>query len=159
MDTRGFQERSVARVVSRLVLGICAATAVVGGAGLVVMVIVYFFASTYVPEFQVGGYGILVGMVGLAIYVGGAFGAHIVGRIAAGIGLALAAAVATVIIATLVSLTADPGGPRGNLEEGTAGGVWFLVGGYLAWRAASGRWPVRQKQDHDERSTSTARTT
>ncbi|MEQ7006524.1 hypothetical protein ABN028_09985 [Actinopolymorpha sp. B17G11] len=132
--------------VSRVLLGICAATAVVGGAALVVMVIVYFAANTYVPELQEGGYGILAGILGFGIYVGGAFRGHIVARIAAGIGLALASSLLTVIVAYLISLTVDPGGERGNLEEGTAGAIWLLMGAYFAWRVFTCRWPVRQKR-------------
>jgi hypothetical protein len=152
METSEFQGLSVVRLVSRLLLAICAAPAVVGGAALVVMVIVYFGADRYVPEFQVGGYGILTGMVGLGVYVGGMVRAHLVLRILAGIGAALASSLVTVVVASLVSLTADPGGPRGNLEEGTAGAVWLLVGAYLGWRAAAGRWPARAHGPTGERS-------
>ncbi|TMR03759.1 hypothetical protein ETD86_53790 [Nonomuraea turkmeniaca] len=134
----------MAAVVSRVVLGICAALAVVGGAALVVMVVVYFGADQYVPELQVGGWGTLAGMCGLGVYVGGAFRAHLVARIGLGLGLAGAGYVASTIVASLVSLMADRGGPRGTLEDGTIGFIWVLAGAFLAWRAATGRWPVEQ---------------
>ncbi|MGH3390374.1 MAG: hypothetical protein ACRDOO_16015 [Actinomadura sp.] len=129
---------------SRLLLGICAAAAIIGGALLVVQVVVYFAASEYVPELEVGGYGTLVGAVGLAIYAGGAFRAHVAARVAAGIGLAFSGYAASVVIAGIVSLTADRGGPRGNLEDGTLGAIWLLAGVFFAWCAATGNWPVKQ---------------
>jgi hypothetical protein len=132
--------------ISRLLLGICAAAAIVGGGALVVMVIAYFAADTYLHQLQQGGNGILAGMLGLAIYVGGAFRAHLVGRIATGIGVALASALLTVALASLVSLLGDPGGERGNLEDGTAGGIWFLMGAYFVWQLSTRRWPVSQKR-------------
>jgi len=143
----------MAAVVSRVVLGICAALAVVGGAMLVVMVVVYFGASEYLPELsEFGGWGTIAGMCGLAVYVGGAFRANLTMRVGAGLGLASAGYAVSMIIADLVSLLADRGGPRGNLEDGTLGFIWLLAGAYFAWRAASGRWPVRQRPgDGDER--------
>lgn len=50
---------------------------------------------------------------------------------------AVASYVAVNVLSILVSLAADPGGPRGNLEDGTVGVLWFLIGGYLAWYAAT----------------------
>lgn len=132
--------------VSRLLLGICAAVAVIGGGLLVVQVVVYFAASQYVPELEVGGYGTLVGAVGLAIYAGGAFRAHVAARIAAGIGLAFFGYAGSVVIAGIISLTADRGGPRGNLEDGTLGAIWLLAGVFFAWRTAMGGWPVSRRR-------------
>jgi hypothetical protein len=140
----------MASVVSRVVLGVCAALAVVGGAVLVVMVVVYFGANRYVPELGVGAWGIVAGICALGIYVGGAFRASFIARVGAGLGLAAAALPVTWFIATLVSLLADRGGSRGTLEEGAAGFVWFVAGAYLVWRAATGRWPVEQKPLSEE---------
>lgn len=138
-------------VVSRVVLGVCAVLAVVGGAALVVMVVVYFGADQYVPELtEFGGWGIIAGMCALAVYAGGAFRAHLGLRIGAGLGLAGVAYMVSMIIAFLVSLTADPGGQRGNLEDGTAGFIWLLAGVYFAWRATTGQWPVAQQPVSEE---------
>ncbi|MQA03452.1 MAG: hypothetical protein GEV07_12250 [Streptosporangiales bacterium] len=131
-------------VVSRVLLAICAVCAVAGGAALVAQVVVYFGADQYMPEFQVGGYGFLIGVVGLGLYVGGAVRLHVVARIAVGVLVALMSYIATFVIAFLVSLAAHPGGPRGNLEDGTIGAIWVLVGGFLAVRAAMRGWPVRR---------------
>jgi hypothetical protein len=136
---------ALAVVMSRVMLGVFAALAVVGGGMLVVMVVVYFGASEYVPELtEFGGWGILAGMCALAVYAGGAFQAPLALRIGAGLGLAGAAYIVSALIASLVSLTADRGGPRGNLEDGTAGFIWLVAGAYFIWRIVAARWPVAQ---------------
>jgi hypothetical protein len=134
-------------VVGRVVLGILAALAVVGGGMLVVMVVVYFAASEYLWMLrEFGGWGNLAGMLALAVYVAGAFHAPLLMRIGAGLGLAGAGYFATTLVAYLVSLTADRGGPRGNLEAGAAGFIWLLAGAFFAWCLASRRWPVAQQE-------------
>lgn len=140
----------MAAVVSRVVLGVCAALAVVGGAALVVMALVYFGADQYVPELQFGGWGILAGMCALAIYAGGVFRAHVIARIALGLALAGAALPVSMSIASLGSLMADPGGPRGNLRDGIWGFIWLLAGAYVGWRTATGQWPVAQQPLSEE---------
>ncbi|MGP4019895.1 hypothetical protein [Saccharopolyspora sp. 5N708] len=137
----------MAALVGRVVLGVLAALAVIGGAMLVVMVVVYFGASEYLSELnEFGGWGILAGMLALGVYVAGAFRAPLLMRIGAGLGLAGAGYAATMIVAYLVSLTADRGGPRGNLEDGTAGFIWLLAGAYFVWCLVKGRWPVEQRE-------------
>ncbi|CAM00831.1 hypothetical protein A8924_1908 [Saccharopolyspora erythraea NRRL 2338] len=129
--------------VSRVVLGVLSALTIIGGAALVVMVVVYFGTSEYVPELtEFGGWGTITGMFALALYVAGAFHGPLPGRIGAGIGLAGAGYFASTIIAALVSLPAHRGGPQGNLEDGTLGFLWLVAGAFFAWRAATGRWPV-----------------
>lgn len=86
----------------------------------------------------------VVGPVGLAVHVAGALPAHPVLRAVAGVGAALVAFLGTTIVAALVSLAADPGGPRGNLETGTLGIIWLLAGAFFAWQAVWRRWPSRR---------------
>ncbi|MCI2423003.1 hypothetical protein MOQ72_36865 [Saccharopolyspora sp. K220] len=134
-------------VAGRVVLWVLAALAVIGGGMLVAMVVVYFGADEYVPELnEFGGWGILAGMCGLGVYVAGAFRGPLLMRIGAGLGLAGVGYAVSMIVAFLVSLTADRGGPRGNLEDGTAGFIWLLAGAYFAWQLASRRWPVAQQE-------------
>ncbi|UJW35761.1 hypothetical protein L3Q67_19375 [Saccharothrix sp. AJ9571] len=135
----------MAEKVGRVALGVLSVLAVLGGGALVVMVIVYFGASEYVPELnEIGGWGMLAGPVALAVYTAGAFEAPLVARVSAGIGLMLGTFAASTLVAHLVSLTADRGGPRGNLEDGTLGFLWFLAGAFFLWRLALRRWPVSE---------------
>ncbi|WP_433260731.1 hypothetical protein ACQPZF_24905 [Actinosynnema sp. CS-041913] len=139
----------MATVVSRVALGVCAVLAIVGGALLTLMVVLYFTADEYVPALnEIGGWGILAGMCGLAIYVAGVIRANIALRVGAGLGLAGVAFVVSMIIAVVVSLAGDRGGERGTLEDGTAGFVWLLAGVFFARTAAAGRWPVVRKREH-----------
>ncbi|MBN6033631.1 hypothetical protein [Amycolatopsis sp. 195334CR] len=132
--------------LGRVVLGVLSAIAVLGGGALVVMVIVYFGlfgASEYRPELtEFGGWAIIAGPLALAVYTAGALDAPPAIRVSAAIGLMFAAFFATLLISYVVSLTADRGGPRGNLEDGTAGLLWLLAGAYFLWRLAARRWPV-----------------
>lgn len=134
-------------LVSRVVLGLCAAFAIAGNAALVSMVILYFRDNQYVPELnEFGGWGVLVGACALAIYTGGAFRANLRIRVGAGLSAAAVAYLASTIIAFFVSLTADPGGQRGTLEDGTPGFIWLLASAYFAWEAVTARWwPVAQQ--------------
>lgn len=135
-------------VVGRVVLAGCAVLAVVGGIALTVMVAVYFGGDRYLDSLDnVGENLLLAGPVGLAVYVAGAVRAHPVLRAVAGVGAALVAFVATTIVASVVALAADPGGPRGNLETGTLGVIWLLAGAFFAWQAVWRRWPSRQRLD------------
>ncbi|RKT54286.1 hypothetical protein [Saccharothrix australiensis] len=139
----------MAAVVGRVVLVVCGVLAVVGGAMLTLMVVLYFGADDYVPELnEIGGWGIIAGMCGLAIHVAGVVRAHVVLRVVAGVGAAVAGIVAATVVATVVSLAGDRGGERGTLEDGANGFLWLLAGAYFVWRAATGRWPARRKAEH-----------
>lgn len=140
-----------ALLTAKVLLGTCGVLAVIGGALLVVQVVMYFAADRYVPELgEVGGWGTLAGAVGLGIYIYGMFRANVVARIGAGLGFAGAGYLVTMIVASVVSLAADPGGQRGNLEEGAMGAIWLLAGGYFVLCAAMRIWPVRQQRDANE---------
>jgi hypothetical protein len=131
-------------VVAKVALGLFAALAIIGGAMLTVMVAIYFGANEYVPELNhIGGWGILAGAVALGVYVGGVIPAHpavraLIGVVAGFLGLGV-----TSIVATVVSLTAHRGGPRGNLEDGSHGFIWMVAGLFFVWALAKSRWPVR----------------
>ncbi|MGA8117560.1 MAG: hypothetical protein WCA46_28315 [Actinocatenispora sp.] len=135
----------MAVMTGRVVLAVCAVLAMVGGAALTVMAIVYFAGDQYLDQLNDGGDGILAGLVGLLVYVAGAFRAHIAARIAAGIGAAIGALIATSVISFVLSLAADRGGPQGNLQDGISGAIWLLVGGFFVWRLITRRWPVAQQ--------------
>ena len=139
-------------VVGRLLVVVCALVGVVGGAMLTVQTIVYFAASEYVPSLSLGENLTLVGVVGFGIFCGGLLRIHPVGRVASGVGLALAGFVATVIVAFVVSLAGDPGGERGNLESGTIGFVWLVVGLVEIWRVVTRRWPSLRTSPAAEQS-------
>ncbi|GAB3461940.1 hypothetical protein GCM10027570_48020 [Streptomonospora sediminis] len=133
----------MAAVASRVVLGVCSAFSVAGGAALVAMVIRYFGANDYVPVLtDFGWWGILAGMCAFAVYVGGAFRANLLLRVGAGLGLAGGAYAVSAVIAFIVSFLGDPGGERGNLADGTTGFLWLAAGAYFLWQSVSGRWPV-----------------
>ena len=130
-------------MVARVALGLFAVLAIIGGAMLTAMVAIYFWGDEYVPELNhIGGWGILAGAVALGVYVGGVIPAHpavrvLVGAIAGFLGLGV-----TSIAATLVSLTAHRGGPRGTLEDGSLGFIWMVAGLIFVWVLAKSRWPV-----------------
>jgi hypothetical protein len=131
-------------VVGRVVLAACALLAVAGGVALTVMVVVYFGGDEYLDQVDhLGENLLLAGPVGLAVYVAGAVRAHPVLRALAGVGAALVGFVGSTIAATIVSLAADPGGPRGNLETGVLGIIWLLAGAFFGWQAVWRRWPSR----------------
>ncbi|BBJ37656.1 hypothetical protein SSPO_003740 [Streptomyces antimycoticus] len=145
----------MAAVVSRWVLGVCAVLAVVGGAAMVVGGFVYFNADEYVPEYtEYGGWGTVAGTCALAIYVGGAMCTHLLMRIGTGMVLAGAAWPVSTSIASLISLQADRGGPRGTLEDSALGFIWLLAGAYFTWRVAADRWPVTQHPLNEDSTTS-----
>lgn len=131
-------------VVGRVVLGLCAILSVVGGVALTVMVVVYFTGDQYLDQLDhLGENLILAGPVGLAVYVGGALRVHPALRVVAGLGAAIVAFLGTTVVAAVVSLAADPGGPRGNLDAGTLGVLWLLAGAFFAWQSVYRRWPAR----------------
>jgi hypothetical protein len=134
----------LAAVLGRIVLGICAIIAVVSGLALVVKGVVYFGSDEYLSELEAVQDGLFAGVLGLGIYIGGAFRAHIAARVAAGVGAAFGGFVASIVAAAIVSLAADRGGPRGNLEDAAVGFIWFLAGAYFAWCVVARRWPARQ---------------
>src|SRR5215472_13134167 len=104
-------------VASRVILTLCAILTLIGGVALTVMVIVYFAGDQYLDNLDhLGENLLLAGPVGLAVYVAGALRAHPALRAVAGVGAAIGAFIATTVMATVVSLVADPGGPRGNLQ-------------------------------------------
>jgi hypothetical protein len=130
-------------VAGRVVLAVCAVLSVVGGGALVVLGVVYFTADQYLASLNDVGDGILAGAVGLGLYTGGALRVHPAVRVVAGIGATLVGYLASMIFASVVSMFADPGGPRGNLEAAAAGLVWLLAGAFFGWQAVSRRWPSR----------------
>ncbi|AXB44460.1 hypothetical protein [Amycolatopsis albispora] len=133
----------MATKLGRVALGVLSVAAVLGGGALVVMVVVYFGASEYLPELtEFGGWAIIAGPLALGVYTAGALDASPATRAATAVGLVFAAFFATELISYAVSLTADRGGPRGNLETGTAGAIWLLAGAFFLWRLAVRRWPV-----------------
>jgi hypothetical protein len=130
-------------VAGRVVLGLCALLSVIGGGALVVLAVVYFTADNYLAGLNDVGDGILAGALGLAVYTAGAVRVHLVVRVLGGLAAAFIAYLGSMMVATVVSMVADPGGPRGNLEAGVAGGLWLLAGAFFAWQAVSRRWPSR----------------
>ncbi|HUQ55117.1 hypothetical protein [Lentzea sp.] len=130
-------------MVARVALGLFGVLAVIGGAMLTAMVVNYFWGSGYVPELdEIGGWGTLAGAVALGIYVGGVVKAHPGYRVLGGVLAGVVGFGVTSNIATLVSLTAGRGGPRGNLEDGSLGFIWMVAGVFFVWVALKGRWPV-----------------
>ncbi|SFB61437.1 hypothetical protein SAMN05216266_1283 [Amycolatopsis marina] len=130
--------------LSRVALGVLSVIAVLGGITLAVRMILYLGPVGYVPELaEIGGWGIIAGPLALGVYAAGAVEARLASRIGVGVGLMFAAFFATVLISYVVSLTAHRGGPRGNVEDGTAGILWLLAGAFFLWRLAVRRWPVQ----------------
>lgn len=130
--------------IGRVVLGICAVLAVLGGMAHVAMIVVRFGADEFVPELnEIGWFGALAGMCALAIFVGGAFRANLALRIVVALVLAVFTSTVFGIIATIISMMGDRGGERGTLEDGAVGSQWLLVAAFVLWRVVAGRWPVR----------------
>lgn len=128
---------------AKIALGLFAALAVIGGAMMTVMVAIYFLGNEYVPELNhIGGWGILAGAVAAGIYFGGLVPTHPVVRVLIGAVTAALALSFTSMVAFVVSLAADRGGPRGNLEDGSHGFFWLVAGLFLLWVVAKTRWPL-----------------
>lgn len=132
-------------MVARVALGLFAALAIIGGAMLTAMVAIYFWGDDFVPVLhEYGGWGILAGAAGLGVYVGGVIPAHPAIRALVGAGAAAVGLGVTSVVSMLVSLTADRGGPRGNLEDGSHGIIWMIAGLCFVGVLATPRWPVRR---------------
>lgn len=142
----------MAVVISRVVLGVLAALAVIGGAMLAIMVIAYF---SPVDEYlwilnEVGGWSYWASFFAIWVYVAGAFRAHIALRIAAGFFAALGAMGVAVVFASVISLLGDPGGERGTLQDGVPGFIWLILGLLFGWLILSRRWPYPQHAPEGE---------
>lgn len=130
-------------MVARVALGFFAVLAIIGGAMLTAMVVNYFWGSGYVPELnEIGGWGTLAGAVALGVYAGGLVEQHPVIRVLVGVLVGVVGFGVSATMAMLVSLTADRGGPRGNLEDGSLGFIWMVAGVFFVWVAVKARWPV-----------------
>lgn len=129
-------------VVSRVMLGICSAIAMVGGALLVVKAAVYFGADHYLSALAGIVDLLFAGVAALGLYAGGAIRTNVAARIAAGVGIAFAGFVVSSIAAAVLSLVAHRGGPQGNLEDGILGFIWFVACAFFVWSLATRRWPA-----------------
>ncbi|WP_309112331.1 hypothetical protein [Saccharothrix sp.] len=135
--------------VSRAVLGALAGLTAVGGALLVVETVIYFSAGgvfgSGAPELSdVGGWGIVTGIVAVLVYAVGHLPVPLAKRIALG---CVFAVVGRYVIEAIASLAAEvidvvPGSEEARLEDGVVGGLWLLAGAFIVWRVVSGRWPV-----------------
>lgn len=131
--------------VSRVILAVLSALAVIGGAMMTLMIILYFGpADEYVSElYEWGGWGLFAGAAALGVYVGGKVPAHLVIRILVGVPVGLGGLVASLVIGSVLSLVGDPGGERGTLADCIPGFLWLVVGAYVGWRALTDRsWPT-----------------
>lgn len=136
---------NVSVIVGRVSLGICSVIGLVGGATQVVKAIIYFSADRYAAELT-DYINLLFGAVAaFAIFVVGAFRAPFVVRLIVAIGGAVAMFVGSFIVAMIGATVAHRGGPRGNLEDGINGGIWFVLTAVFLVAIATRRWPVQQK--------------
>jgi hypothetical protein len=130
--------------MSRVILAVLSALAVIGGAMMTLMIILYFGPTDeYVSALnEWGGWGIWAGAAALGVFVGGAVRAHLGVRILVGFVVGIVGFIASLVIGFLFSFIGDPGGERGTLADGIPGFLWLVAGGYLGWRALTGRsWP------------------
>lgn len=149
----------MAAVANRWVLGILSALAILGGSALVLMTIVYFeFNDYWALLSEYGEWGILAGTCALGVFIGSAFRAPLLARIGAGLVSVGVGYFASLVLALLVSLSAAPGGYRGNLETGAAGFIWLAACAYFMWSMGSRRWPVDQERAADEEARDLGRT-
>jgi hypothetical protein len=132
-------------IVGRVVLGICAGIGIAGGAAMVLKAVIYFGADRYPDELTDYQNLLFGGLIALAIFVAGAFRAHLVVRVVAGIGAAFAAFIGSQVVASIGSQVADRGGPQGNLEDAIDGFLWLVACVFIIVVIAMRRWPVRQR--------------
>ena len=107
--------------------------------------VIYFSADRYAAELTDYMNLLFGALAAFAIFVVGAFRAPFVARLIVAIGGAVAMFVGSFIVAMIGATVADRGGPRGNLEDGINGGIWFVLTAVFLVAIATRRWPVQQK--------------